>query len=142
MSVQNHNRHDMALKQLETALSLYFSATDDYSVIILAASADDIFGQLLTANGQESSLETIKQSVVAIHGLLHGTEITPSSVAYRANFARNSLKHWSADQSLVVSFDAHEEAKDMLNRAIDNYWTLTELFSPAMERFQREIMQT
>jgi hypothetical protein len=31
------------------------------------------------------------------------------------------------------------EAQDMLNRAIDNYWSLEQKLTPAMERFQREM---
>ena len=130
----------MALTQLETALRLYFEHQDYYSVITLGGAADDVFGQLLAANGRESSIETIKASVVAVHKHLTGEIVDPSAVATRANLARNALKHWSKGQSLIVSFDAVEEARDMLNRAIDNYWALEAQLSPAMERFQRECM--
>ncbi len=133
----------MALTQLETALRLYFERQDYYSVVALAGAADEIFGQLLTAKGLDSSIETIKKSVVAIHKHLTGNTgniIDPSAVAARANLARNTLKHWSPGQPLIVSFDSLEEAQDMLNRAVDNYWALEQQLSPAMERFQRECM--
>jgi hypothetical protein len=130
----------MALAELETALRLYLVGEDFYSVITLAGAADEIFGQLLRAEGRESSLETLKAAVVAIGLALGGTVVDPKAVALRANLARNALKHWSPGQPLVVPFDEVAEAKDMLNRAVDNFWTLEQKLSPAMERFQRQSM--
>ena len=37
----------------------------------------------------------------------------------------------------IVKFDLAEEARDMLNRAIDNYWVLKEMLTQSMEAFQR-----
>ena len=138
MPIQAHNRRAMALQQLETALQLYFGGNDYYSVITLSGAAAEIFGQLLTAAGVENELESIKRSVVAIAGQLRGATVDPSKVADRANLARNALKHWKSGQMPVVEFDAVEEAKDMLERAISNYWALESKLSPAMLRFQHE----
>lgn len=138
MTITEHNRKHMALVQLETALTLYFEGKDYYSVISLAGAADEIFGQLLKAKGIDNSLEGMKKSAVAIHKQLTGESIDGSAIAQRANLARNSLKHWEAGQPLIVNFDAREEAQDMLNRAVDNYWALEYQLTPAMEQFQRE----
>ena len=135
-----HDRRCVALRQLHTALRIYFDGEDFYSVVTLAGAADEIFGQLLKQQGLESSLESLKKAVVAIHGHLTGEAIEPKGVADRANSARNALKHWSPGQPLLVEFDVKQEAEDMLNRAIDNYWSLTTDLSPAMERFQRDYM--
>jgi hypothetical protein len=140
VAVQGHDRKCMALTQLETALRLYFERQDYYSVVALAGAADEIFGQLLTAKGLDCSIETIKKSVAAIHEHLTGNDLASSAIVDRANLARNALKHWSPGQPLIVLVDSLEEAKDMLNRAIDNYWALEQQLSPAMERFQRECM--
>lgn len=129
----------MARRQLETALQLYFAATDYYSVITLAGAADEIFGQILNAGGLENQLESIKKSVAAISLQRTGRVIDPSHIARRANRARNALKHWEQGQPLVVEFDALEEAKDMLDRAISNYWALESKLSPSMIRFQDEM---
>ncbi|MDO8501101.1 MAG: hypothetical protein Q7S20_04590 [Gemmatimonadaceae bacterium] len=128
----------MALAQLETALRLYFEQHDYYSVITLAGAADEIFGKLLIAKELDSSIESLKRSVATIHKVLTGQELAPSAVVERANRARNALKHWSPAQPPIVLFDSLEESKDMLNRAIDNYWALEARLSPAMEQFQRE----
>ncbi|MFC5500231.1 hypothetical protein ACFPOE_21995 [Caenimonas terrae] len=128
----------MAGRQLETALELYFDNRDFYSVITLAAAADEIFGQVLRAAGQAPQLERIKEAVAAVHKQMWGHEADLKSIADRANRARNALKHWSEGQPMVVEFDAEEEAKDMLERAISNYWSLYKNLTSAMLRFQRE----
>lgn len=67
MSEQTFDRKSIALRQLETALRLYFEGEDYFSVITLAAVADEIFGKLLTARGIENSLESLKKAVADIH---------------------------------------------------------------------------
>lgn len=129
----------MALMQLETALRLYFERNDYYSVITLSGAADEVFGQILKSQGREPRLESIKKSVAAIFERLRGRPLDPKKVAESANFARNALKHWSEGQPLAVQFDAIEEAKDMLERAIANYWSLESNLLPSMLKFQDEI---
>ncbi len=138
MDVRAYYRTDLALSQLETALRLYFEGSDYASVVTLASTADEIFGNLLKSEGRESSLESLKKAVAAIHEKIYGEPIPPSQAADRANRARNSLKHWDPGDPHIVKFDLPQEARDMLYRAIDNYWTLEQKLSPAMERFQRE----
>ena len=128
----------MALSQLETALRLYFDR-DYYAAITLSGAADEVFGQLLKSQGREPSIESIKCAVAAIFQHLRGRPLDPAVVAERANHARNSLKHWNHGQPLVGEFDAVEEARDMIDRAISNYWDLEARLSPPMEQFQREL---
>jgi len=137
VTVRAYYREDLALQQLETALRLYGEGTDFASVITLAATADEIFGQLLRASGRESSLDELSKAVVAIQKKLYGETTSVGDVAWRANRARNSLKHWNVGDTEIVKFDLAEEAVDMLSRAIDNYWMLKETLSPAMEAFER-----
>jgi hypothetical protein len=140
MPIRADYREDLALTQLETALRLFFEGSDFASVVTLAGAADEIFGKLLSAAGRENSLESLKKAVAAIHQRLYGEPGNPTEIASRANRAKNSLKHWDIGQPLIVRLDLEQEAKDMLFRAIDNYWMLKETLSPAMERFQRESM--
>jgi hypothetical protein len=138
MAIQRHDRKEMALSQLESGLRLYFDR-EYYSAITLGGAADEIFGQLLRVQGKEPSIESIKRAVAEIFEQTTGRALDPKRVAHRANHARNSLKHWNDGDELVVEFDALEEARDMLDRAISNYWQLQSQLSPAMERFQREL---
>ncbi len=138
MKTLDHQIEDMALEQLETALRLYFEAEKSYySVITLAGAAEEILGKLLKENGQETALDTIKKAVRAVSERLRGEATTEKWVATRANNAKNRVKHGSPNQSKSVEFDAAEEAKDMLQRAIDNYYTLTSKETEKMLRFRR-----
>lgn len=140
MAIRSYYRTDLASIQLETALRLFAEGDDFASVITLAGAADEIFGKTLAASGRENSLEVIMKSVAAIHNYLYGESTPPQQIASRANHAKNSLKHWDRGDPNLISLDLPEEARDMLNRAIDNYWALEERLSPAMEEFQRKNM--
>lgn len=138
MTLRAYYRRDLALAQLETALRLFGERKDLASVITLAGAADEIFGKLLTISGGESSLASLTKAVAAIHKHLYGEPGDPTQIASRANLARNSLKHWHKGDPEIIKFDLEVEARDMLNRAIDNYWNLEQELSPSMEAFQRE----
>ena len=56
-------------------------------------------------------------------------------IANHANYPRNALKHWSPGEPEDKVFDAQKEAKDMLDRAIENYYRLTGQLTSAMEKF-------
>lgn len=140
MTTRAYYREDLALAQLETALRLFFEGSDYASVITLAGAADEVFGKLLTAAGRPNALEELKKAVAAIHLKLCGEPLEAKEVAHRANRAKNSLKHWDEGQDQIVKLDLHQEARDMLFRATDNYWALKQSLTPAMERFQRESM--
>ena len=137
--VRAYYREDLALAQLQTALRIYFDSGDHGSVITLAGAADEIFGKLLAASGRDNSLNSLIAAVTAIQQKLFGEALEPKQIADRANAARNSLKHWDVGDTEIVNFDLETEARDMLNRAIDNYWTLKQELTPEMERFQREM---
>ena len=131
-------RRDLALEQLETALRLYAEGKDYASVITLAGACDEILGKLLAAAGRDNSLASQVKAVTAIQLHLYGEAQSAREIAQRANSARNSLKHWDIGQPEIVTFDLEAEAQDMLTRAIDNWWTLDESLTPAMEQFEHE----
>jgi hypothetical protein len=138
--IRAHYRKDLALAQLETALQLYFGNGDRGSIVTLAGAADEVFGKYLERSGHSSSLKTLVVAVIAIRERIFGEALSPEEVkgiADRANSAKNSLKH--IGQTDIVKFDLESEARDMLFRAIDNYWSLEQKLTPAMERFQREV---
>jgi hypothetical protein len=138
MPVQSHEKQKIAFTQLETALRLFAEGADYYSVVTLAGAADEIFGKLLQSRGKVSALASLTRASVAIHLTVHGVQGSEKEFANRANLARNALKHLEAGGAQEVELDIHQEAVDMLDRAISNYWALTDSLSPAMESFERQ----
>jgi hypothetical protein len=141
MPVKAHYLDELALQQVETALSLFFVGDDYASVVTLAGAADEIFGKYLAADGKLSSLEELKKAVAAIHLKLYDEATPPEHLARRANLAKNSLKHWDVGDPRIVKFDLKQEAIDMLSRAIDNHWLFAQDLTPAMEKFEREVLR-
>ena len=137
MPIEPHSKSHIALRQLETALRVFEEGNDYYSVVTLAGAADEIFGRLLESRGGVSALASLTKAAVAIHLKVHGTPGSEKVFIDRANLARNALKHLNAGGSDPVVLDIREEAADMLDRAISNYWALTHSITPAMEEFER-----
>ena len=131
-----YRKRDIAVKQLEIAISLYQERKDPFSVITLAGAAEEILGQYVKASGKTNSLEVLNNTALAIQRL-EGEE-RPRDVVGRANYARNNLKHLTLPDDRF-SIDAWEEATDMLTRATDNYWLLDECLSPTIENFLQQV---
>ena len=130
-----HDIHCIALRQLETALRLYFEGEDYYSAITLAGASEEVFGRLLKEENSENALDSLKKDVSSIYEMLFAKALDEKWTIKRANEARNVLKHWSPGEPKVVEFDAPEEAKDMLDRAIRNYYRLTGNHTSKMQQF-------
>jgi hypothetical protein len=137
LTTQVYDKKFVALVQLETALRLFSEEDDFFSALTLAGAAEEILGLLVIGKGGETSLDSLKNAASAMYQHLFGESIDPSVFINRANRARNSLKHLGSPKQSTVALDVREEAVDMLDRAIDNYWTLEESLTPAMEQFIR-----
>lgn len=137
MSHRAYDKKCIALAQLETAVRLFLEEQDYFSVITLAGAAEEILGKLATRAGRDSSVTSLKQAALAIHLHLFDEPGNEQEIADRANRARNALKHLDARGNPTITLDAREEAIDMLNRAIDNYWLLETSLTPVMEQFAR-----
>jgi hypothetical protein len=136
VSLQAYAKQSIALAQLETALRLFRTGDELISVITLAGAAEEILGKLVRKRGQDNSLDSLKKTAAAIHERLFSERIDTSVIADRANRARNALKHLTAGGD-PVSLDLREEAVDILNRAVDDYWILETNLTAAMDSFLR-----
>ena len=159
MTSKEHDVRDAARIQLDTAIRLYLEREDYYSVVTLAGASEEILGRLLPdgthafgifnkifvkaqqlLGGQPSDADAEKADENSEKALDEDAEKAAEKaaekwVADRSNDVRNWLKHL---KSKTHSFDAKQEAFDMVNRAIDNYWRLNEDLTPLMRRFQDE----
>lgn len=128
--------------QLLQALRLYEQGEDLYSVITLAGAAEEIFGKLSRKMEHGCALDRLKDTIPKLSARLLGQELRPRDVADSVNKAKNWLKHGEGP----LSFDARFEARDMLDRAIQNCWPLVasamdenwdELTSPLLDAIAR-----
>jgi len=140
MAKRTFNSICIALEQLETALRLYEAGEEYFSVITLAGAAEDIIRKKCEAKKIETSLASLQNAATEIHKLLY-PEIANDEKALkkvfadRANYARNKAKHINPSVEPTLTIDPKEEARDLLNRAIDNYWALEKNLTPAMRAF-------
>lgn len=91
-------------------------------------------------NSHKPTLGSLTDAAVGLGNLLDGEAPSRRGVIGAANDIRNILKHGLLDETNIIEFDAPEEAKDMLDRAISNYFQLTSNLTPAMEKFCKEDM--
>ena len=137
MPEQTYDKRFIALTQLESALRLFREGDDYFSALTLAGAAEEILGDLRRSRGQQNALDDLTSGAVLIHKHLFGEEAGAKEFATSANRARNALKHLDAGGH-TITLDIRDEAKDMLERAIGNYWRLEESLTPAMRLFTRE----
>ena len=71
-----HDAQCIALRQLETALRLYFECEDYYSVITMAGASEEIFGRLLSERNSNNSMAFIRKDVSAVHEKLFEQDLT------------------------------------------------------------------
>jgi hypothetical protein len=138
MAQAEYGKFDIAVSQLEAALQLYFAGGDRFPVITLAGAAEEILGRELQSRDQSNALDTDKAATSAISKALFGRSVAPNVVARLANRARNEIKHMDPGGARTVVMDPEDEANAILDRAILNYWRLTEDETPNMSRFLRE----
>ena len=132
---------DLAIEQLETALRL-FKETEEYiSVITLAGAAEEILGKACREQGIKNAIEEMQHSFYLLRKIRFGDSATDEKkksdkwLADRANHARNKAKHVNPVVEPLVKIDAKEEAKDLLQRALDNLWALGLPYSSSMLEF-------
>ena len=137
MAIQTLDKQFVARTQLERAITLFAGPCDYVSAITLAGAAEEILGKLVTEAGRDNSVNSLARAAAAVHKLVTEEVLEPRVFVDRANRARNALKHLETSASRDIAMDPHQEASDIINRAIDNYWLLTESLTPTMADFGR-----
>lgn len=123
MNIEKHHKQEIALRQLETALLLYFAKKDLFSVITLAGATEEILGHLLQLRSGEK--ETPFRSVLNLFRPARASVRVESRPAHETD--------------LYVHMDVHNEAEFLLGRAIDDYHALTGELSGNMQKFNEEV---
>lgn len=128
---------EAAQRQLDTAISLFFSGGDLCSVVALAAASEEILGQYVDGEwvkeNQNNMFYRMYNSAID-RGLefKNKTEFSQKLV----NRTKNSLKHANSEDEQFVSF-SEEEAVIRLMLAIMNFQTgASQPFSEQMTKFE------
>ena len=140
MAEQRFDSSDIALCQLLSAIRLYLEDKNFISALTLSGAAEEILGKHCDAQGFPSALWSIKTNSKMFYRALVGNDLTDKELdkLYHgiANRHRNKVKHINPSVEPEMVFDAEEAARDMINRAIDNYWTLGNPLTTEMQLFQ------
>ena len=120
MADQTYNRIDLAVEQLDVALSLFLEKQSVVSALTLAGAAEEILGKVLSHNGQQNSLEWKYEAVEPTHTMLHQIPLSKADFIRDENRARNAAKHMACASEPSVTVDLEDAALWMIVRACDN----------------------
>jgi hypothetical protein len=119
MTIQTYRRLDLAKNQLETAIGLFVSGRDRFSVITLAGAADGILTQLV----QNKKAETFVAAVLKDE---EDKAMTLGAMGRHINniLFINALKHLDEGDDVYVTVDVEQCALAAILKTIPNLITL------------------
>lgn len=121
MAEQTYNRVDLAVEQLEIALIMFLEKQSYVATLTLAGAAEEVLGNALKLQGEQTSLQLKFQGVEPVHAALHRKPLKWSDFADRENLARNAAKHMKSASDATVTVDLEQAAVWMIVRACENY---------------------
>ena len=126
MNIQRFAKQDIAVRQIETALQLFFQQGDLFSVITLAGAAEEILGGLLQEGSGNQGFRGALGSIFQI---------------LRPRSKKGEAKEGPSGHELgsFVHLDPRHEAVFLLGRAIEDYVALTGAPSASMLKFLSEV---
>lgn len=135
---------EIAHRQIERAITLFLDDNDFVSALTLAGAAEEILGKLLNKQGREHWLDSISKGALRLLGFsveeLESPEALKSKkgITNHANRYKNSFKHYNNDGTVTLIVDL--AAAEMIDRAVSNYFDLTQRETGAMGRFKELII--
>jgi hypothetical protein len=135
---------EIAHRQIERAVVLFLDDKDYVSALTLAGAAEEILGKLLNKEGKEHWLDSISKGALQALGFPKKELETPEALKARkeianiANHFKNTVKHYNDDGTIKLLVDV--AAAEMIDRAISNYFNLTQRETGAMGRFKELII--
>jgi hypothetical protein len=135
---------DIAHRQIERAIVIFLDDRDYISALTLAGAAEEILGKLLNREGKSHWLDEISSGALELLGFSKDEQDTTDAkqakkeIAHLANFYKNRCKHINAEEHM--NFVTDEKAAEMIDRAISNYFALTNRETGAMGRFKELVL--
>ncbi|WP_244818569.1 hypothetical protein [Caballeronia sp. Lep1P3] len=123
------SKFEVACELLNEALRLFLEGKSYFASLNLAGAAEEILGKFIESNGGVPAFKNMRDTAVLFLQRDDDGESAPhgdaqKDIADLINSAKNSTKHGITD----VKFDPKEEAQDLIDRAIENYYTLQSQF--------------
>ena len=125
---------EIAKRQLETAIELYFAQKDTGSVIQLAGASEEILGKIAQRSGKKAMIDHL----VDLDKRVTGTGREFKIVNQEVNGTRNALKHANDPFENEVEIESGY-AESMLIRAIANYNKVNGKITPVMQQFYEHL---
>ncbi len=128
MVYRKYRKDEIAARMLDTALDLLFKGGDGFSIIHLAAAAEEVLAGLINHKNNESDsrpVQTAREKTISvlkeIHAI-HGTNRTEEEIGHYLNSVKNKIKHPGHKSDPVVFSACLElEVEGAIFRAIENY---------------------
>ena len=122
MEYSTHNKVNLAIEQLEAALSLFLEEKSYVCALTLAGAAEEILGMAAKIEGIENSLqESYRIYCTPELSWINAPKTWSEFTTNGKNKVRNAVKHLADAEDLNFQADIKDEALWMLVRATDNY---------------------
>jgi hypothetical protein len=135
MEIRSYSKFDIAVGQIETAITLYLNGGDSFSALTLAGASDELLGKFLKKSGKTPAIESLGEALADIKKIHTGKSVTKKEGMNIANQIRNSVKHMNIQGDEVIQTDPKYAAHDMIMRCISNYHQLTQHYTDNMLAF-------
>ncbi|ENS4968172.1 hypothetical protein ACE1GQ_000375 [Vibrio fluvialis] len=135
---------EIAKELLEAALFHYYETGSYFASIQCAGAAEEVLGKYVETYGGESAFESLNKGARRISRALNGQESSKKAISYIMNYAKNSTKHMSGSGDTTVYLDPKEAARDLIDRAVENYYYLMQYIeleeTENVKRFKQELV--
>lgn len=120
-----HTKLEIATELLQQALSMYYEQKAFFAAIHLAGAVDDLLGAYIRRAGGEPSFTSLVTAALKIsENIISNEESSPKTMRLLINRVKNETKHLDDNKPDVLTCDPESEAKDLLDRAVSNYYLL------------------
>lgn len=137
--VQHFSKIGAALWQLERAIALFLDEADYACAITLAGAAEEILGKLLNGEDKTNALQQFVDLCIFVSASVakdKGGAPSGRMFVTMANAQRDDLKHITDGSDVTLM---RQDAVGLLDRAIENFMSLTGKDSSLILRYMDEV---
>lgn len=138
--LENYKK-SIALGHLRIAMRLYKEECENHSVILLAAAAEEILGQLIKPPSERSKrnsssylIQNRVEAVKELADVFEGKPVDKKELLRQILSSKNTAKHFSGDDEPLSN--PRRDAREWLLLAIDCLDELNNDLEPEVEEFQ------